>query len=59
MVASWHTPAIRRWKMLRLAQTAALVCCDREMSGMTERPVWAARDGEAPLNSDPMLQSSE
>jgi hypothetical protein len=23
--------------MLRLAQTAALVCCDREIGGMTER----------------------
>ncbi len=27
--------------MLRLARTAALVCCDREIGGMAERPVRA------------------
>ena len=31
--------------MLRLARTAALVCCDREIGGMAERPV-RAESGE-------------
>jgi hypothetical protein len=30
--------------MLRLARTAALVCCDREIGGMAERPVRAVTD---------------
>ena len=33
----WHEAAVNDREMLRLARTAALVCCDREIGGMAER----------------------
>jgi hypothetical protein len=49
--------------MLRLARTAALVCCDREIGGMAKRQVWAVSTyvrshglcDAANLNSDPIV----
>ena len=35
--------AVHGREMLRLARTAALVCCDREIAGGVERQLWAGR----------------